>query len=310
MKKDNKLFSRSKSKEARMFYLFISPWLIGFLIFTLVPMVTSAVLSFMNWDYISSPQFIGFQNYVKLFHDKLFYKSLKVTAIYSIFAVPLQLVAAFFLAMLLNAKIKGMSVFRTIFYLPSLVSGAAAAVLWLWMFNPEFGVINTILGYFGIKGPGWVFDKHWALPALIIMSLWGVGGSMLIYLTGLQGIPTELYEAAEIDGATARVKLFRITIPMMTPVIFYNLIMGIIGSFQSFTQSYVMTNGGPQYSTYFYVYYLYENAFRNFNIGYASAQAWILFFIILILTALIFRSSAGWVYYESEMKKVKKKGGK
>ena len=177
------------------------------------------------------------------------------------------------------------------------------------MFNPEFGVINTILGYFGIDGPGWIYDKNWALPALIIMSLWGVGGSMLIYLSGLQGIPTELYEAAKIDGAGKATTLFKITIPMMTPVIFYNLIMGIIGSLQTFTQAFVMTDGGPNYSTYFYVLYLYKNAFKNFKIGYASAQAWILFFIILALTALVFRSSAAWVYYENETN-TRKKGGK
>ncbi len=300
-------FMKLQSKEAMFFYIFAAPWIIGFLAFTLYPMVSSAAYSFMKWDYISDPKWVGLRNFTKLFSDKLFYQSLKVTTVYSLFSVPLQLIVAFILAVLLNTNVKGMSVFRTLFYLPSLVSGAAAAVLWLWMFNPEFGIINTFLGYLGIKGPGWVFDKNWAMPAFIIMSLWNVGGGMLIYLSGLQGIPTELYEAADIDGANRRVKMFRITIPMMSPVIFYNLIMGIIGSFQAFTQSYVMTKGGPQYSTYFYVYYLYENAFKNFEIGYASAQAWVLFFIIVALTAIVFRSSSAWVYYESNMKKGGKK---
>lgn len=304
--------SAMRKRETKWFYIFILPWILGFLLFTLIPMLTSAVLSFMQWDYINTPQFVGWDNFINLFHDELFYKSLLVTTIYSVFSVPLSLLISFIFALLLNTGIKGLPVYRTLFYLPSLVSGAAASILWLWMFNPEFGVINTILGYFGIKGPGWVYDKNWALPALIIMSLWSVGSSMLIYLSGLQGIPTELYEAAKIDGAGKRTTLFRITIPMMTPVIFYNLIMGIIGSFQTFTQSFVMTDGGPSYSTYFYVLYLYKNAFKNFKIGYASAQAWILFFIILALTALVFRSSAMWVYYENEAKsnKSKKRGRK
>lgn len=297
-----KKLSVAEKAEEKSFYLMILPWIIGFLAFTLVPMVTSAVLSFMNYDYISEAKFIGLANYSSLFHDPLFYQSLIVTVLYSVVSVPLSLIVAFLLALLLNTKVKGLPVFRTIFYLPSLVTGAAASVLWLWMFNPQFGVINTVLGYFGIKGPGWVFDKDWAMPALIIMSLWSVGGGMLIYLSGLQGIPTELYEAAKIDGAGKLVSTFKITIPLMTPVIFYNLIMGIIGSFQTFTQAYVMTDGGPEYSTYFYVYYLYKNAFMNFKIGYASAQAWILFFIILLLTALVFKSSTAWVYYENNRK--------
>lgn len=299
--------SSMAKRETKWFYLFVLPWILGFLIFTLIPMGTSAVLSFMDWDYIKTPEFVGWDNFINLFHDDLFYQSLLVTTIYSICSVPLSLLVSFVFALLLNSGVKGLSVFRTLFYLPSLVSGAAASILWLWMFNPEFGVINTILGYFGIQGPGWVYDKDWALPALIIMSLWSVGSSMLIYLSGLQGIPTELYEAAKIDGANRVVSLFKITIPMMTPVIFYNLIMGIIGSFQTFTQSYVMTDGGPSYSTYFYVLYLYKNAFQNFKIGYASAQAWILFFIILALTALVFRSSSAWVYYETETKGKRRK---
>ena len=304
-----KIKSPLRKREAKWFYIFILPWILGFFLFTFFPMAMSAVLSFMKWDYVQAPRFVGWENFITLFHDDVFYKSLQVTIIYAVFSVPLSLLVSFIFALLLNTGIKGLSVYRTLFYLPSLVSGAAASILWMWMFNPEFGVINTILGYFGIDGPGWIYDKNWALPALIIMSLWGVGGSMLIYLSGLQGIPTELYEAAKIDGAGKATTLFKITIPMMTPVIFYNLIMGIIGSLQTFTQAFVMTDGGPNYSTYFYVLYLYKNAFKNFKIGYASAQAWILFFIILALTALVFRSSAAWVYYENETN-TRKKGGK
>lgn len=304
-----KIKSPMRKREAKWFYIFILPWILGFFLFTFFPMAMSAVLSFMKWDYVQAPRFVGWENFITLFHDDVFYKSLQVTIIYAVFSVPLSLLVSFIFALLLNTGIKGLSVYRTLFYLPSLVSGAAASILWMWMFNPEFGVINTILGYFGIDGPGWIYDKNWALPALIIMSLWGFGGSMLIYLSGLQGIPTELYEAAKIDGAGKATTLFKITIPMMTPVIFYNLIMGIIGSLQTFTQAFVMTDGGPNYSTYFYVLYLYKNAFKNFKIGYASAQAWILFFIILALTALVFRSSAAWVYYENETN-TRKKGGK
>ena len=304
-----KIKSPMRKREAKWGYIFLLPWILGFFLFTFFPMAMSAVLSFMKWDYVQDPRFVGWENFITLFHDDVFYKSLQVTIIYAVFSVPLSLLVSFIFALLLNTGIKGLSVYRTLFYLPSLVSGAAASILWMWMFNPEFGVINTILGYFGIDGPGWIYDKNWALPALIIMSLWGVGGSMLIYLSGLQGIPTELYEAAKIDGAGKATTLFKITIPMMTPVIFYNLIMGIIGSLQTFTQAFVMTDGGPNYSTYFYVLYLYKNAFKNFKIGYASAQAWILFFIILALTALVFRSSAAWVYYENETN-TRKKGGK
>ena len=258
-----KIKSPMRKREAKWFYIFILPWILGFFLFTFFPMAMSAVLSFMKWDYVQAPRFVGWENFITLFHDDVFYKSLQVTIIYAVFSVPLSLLVSFIFALLLNTGIKGLSVYRTLFYLPSLVSGAAASILWMWMFNPEFGVINTILGYFGIDGPGWIYDKNWALPALIIMSLWGVGGSMLIYLSGLQGIPTELYEAAKIDGAGKAPSLNKITIPMMTPVIFYNLIMGIIGSLQTFTQAFVMTDGGPNYSTYFYVLYLYKMHLRT-----------------------------------------------
>lgn len=302
-------YSRMRRHEIMCFYGMISPWIIGFLVFTMIPMVTSGVLSFAKWDYIGAIKFVGLENYINLFQDELFFKSLAVTTIFAVVSVPLSLIIAFVFALLLNCNVKGLSVFRTMFYLPSLVSGAAQSILWLWMFNPEFGVINTILGYFGIDGPGWIYDKQWAMSALIIMSLWSVGGSMLIYLSGLQGIPTELYEAARMDGANKWVSLVKITLPMMSPVIFYNLVIGIIGAFQTFTQAYIMTEGGPSYATFFYVFYLYENAFSNFKIGYASAQAWVLFVIILLLTLLVFKSSGAWVYYESESGFTRKKKG-
>lgn len=294
-------------KEERAFYLFVLPWIIGFLVFTAGPMVYSIYLSFMKWDFIGSPKYVGLANYQQLFEDKLVAQSLKVTFSYVFTSVPIGLLVAFLLAVLLNQNVKGLSVFRTLFYMPSLVSGIANAVLWIWMFNPDFGILNTLLGMVGIKGPNWIYDKLWALPSLVIMSVWGVGGSMLIYLAGLQGIPTEYYEAAEMDGARSLSKFWYITVPMMTPVIFFNLVMGMIGAFQVFTEAYTMTDGGPSYATLFFVYYLYNNTFRNFKIGFASAQAWLLFVIIVAFTLLVFRSSSFWVYYSNEREKSKQR---
>jgi multiple sugar transport system permease protein len=276
-------------------------------------MLYSIYLSFVKWNFTGDPKWIGLANYEKLATDKLIGQSLKVTLLYTLTSVPLGLCVAFLLATLLNQPVRGIPVFRTLFYMPSLVSGIANSVLWLWMFNPDFGVINTLLKMIGVDGPGWIYDKFWALPSLVIMSLWGVGGSMLIYLAGLQGIPTEYYEAAEIDGARSLGRFVYITLPMMTPVIFFNLVMGMIGAFQAFTEAYAMTNGGPSYSTLFFVYYLYQNTFKNFKIGYASAQAWLLFVIIVLFTMLIFRSSNAWVYYASDVaggKRRRKEGAK
>jgi multiple sugar transport system permease protein len=207
------------------------------------------------------------------------------------------------LAVLLNQDVRGLSIYRTIFYLPSVVSGVAVAMLWLWVFNPELGVVNSLLGIVGIEGPKWFASSKWALTTFIITSLWGIGGGMVIYLAGLQGVPTSLYEAAELDGATAWHRFWHITIPMTSPVIFFNLIMGIIGSFQVFTGGYVITNGGPANATLFYVLYLYRNAFQYFKMGYASALAWILFIVILVLTLLMFRLVGGLVYYEGSPRK-------
>lgn len=295
-------------KEERSFYLFIAPWIIGFLIFTAWPMIYSIVLSFMKWDLLGKSDFIGLTNYTKLFKDKYILKSLRVTFTYVFASVPLTMVVSLLLAVLLNQQVKALPVFRTLFYMPSLVSGVANAVLWIWMFNPDFGIINTALSVLGIDGPGWIYDKNWAMPAIIVMSMWGAGGKMLIYLSGLQNIPTQLYEAAEIDGANALRKFRNITLPMLTPVIFFNLVMGMISAFQTFTEAYTMTEGGPNYATSFFVYSLYQNAFINFKMGYASAQAWLLFVIIMAFTLIVIRSSNLWVFYENESGKSKKKG--
>ena len=285
-------------REALEGYLFISPWLIGFLVFTLGPLVASIFISLSKWDIFSAPQFVGFENYIAMFRDPLFKKSLWNTFYYSIFSIPLGMAGGLALALLLNQKVKGLPIFRTIFYLPSVTSGVAVALLWKWIFNPEFGIANAILNFFGFPGLQWLNSPTWAMPALIIMSLWGVGGGMLIYLAGLQGIPRQLYEAAELDGAGSWAYFINITLPMLTPTLFFQLITGIIGSFQIFTQAFVMTNGGPVNATLFYVLYLYRNAFQWWKMGYASALAWFLFVVILILTLIQFRLSKRWVHYD------------
>ncbi len=301
-------------REALSGYLFISPWIIGFLIFTLGPMIASLIFSFTNYDIgqtAQAPAFVGFANYIKMFaRDPKFWHSLGVTLSYALVAIPLGLVFGFALAYLLNLKVPGVAFWRTVFYMPAVIPSVASALLWSLIFNPRYGILNWFLSLVGIRGPGWLASPDWALPALVIMSLWGVGGGMIIYLAGLQGIPTALYESAQIDGANTWQQILHITLPLMTPVIFYNLITGIIGTFQYFTEVYVLTStssgglGYPADATLFYNVYLYDQAFGGHNrMGYASALAWLLFLLVLVLTALVFRSSAAWVYYEGELRK-------
>ena len=296
-----------RRREAAWAYFFIGPWIIGFIVFTIGPMVASLYYSLTNYDIVNAPRWTGLANFGRAFlGDPLFWHSLKVTLYYAALALPLGLIVGFFLAVLLNQRIPGVNVWRTIFFLPSVIAGVAVALLWMLIFNPRIGILNPVLqGLFGIKGPGWLNDPSWAIPALVIMSLWSVGGSMIIYLAGLQGIPTTLYEAATVDGANSLQRFRHVTLPMMTPVIFYNLVLGLIGTFQFFTEVYVVSDGtgGPARATLFYNLYLYQNAFRYFKMGYASALAWILFVIVLLLTALVFRSSAVWVYYEGELRR-------
>lgn len=293
------MFGKSKMFWRRTIegYIFIGPWIIGFVIFTAGALLGSFGISLTKWSMIGTPQFVGLENYKFMIDDRFFWQSLKVT-VYYLLNVPLNLVLGLLLAILLNQKIRGMAVFRTIFYLPSVTAGVAVSLLWIWIFNPRFGVINVLLSKIGIQGPAWLGSETWAMPALIVMSMWGVGGGMLIYLGALQSIPTHLYEAATLDGAGALRKFLNITVPMITPVLLLNMIMGVIASFQVFTQAFIMTKGGPNYATLFYVLYLYQQAFEWFNLGYASALAWVLFVIILIFTFIILRSSSKWVYYE------------
>ena len=285
-------------------YLFISPWVLGFLAFTVGPMLGALALSFMKWTIFGTPMPVGVENYVRMFtDDPRLLKSLRVTFTYVIFGVPIHQFVALAMAVLLNVDVRGRNVFRTIFYLPAVVSGVAIAVIWLWIFQPEFGLVNAFLkAALGIKGPAWFASERWALPAIIIMTSWGVGGGMVIYLAALQNVPRHLYEAAELDGAGSPSKFWYITLPMISPAVFFNLTMGLIGGFQTFTVAYVTTGGGPVDATLFYALYLYENAYQNMRMGYASAMAWFLFLIILVFTLLQFWGSRQWVYYEGGVK--------
>ncbi|MGQ9555478.1 MAG: carbohydrate ABC transporter permease [Anaerolineae bacterium] len=297
-------------QEERAFYLVISPWIIGFLIFVAIPFVASFYFSLTKYNVINPPQFIGLSNWERLFDDKTFYRSLGVTTYYTFFRVPVILAASLGLAVLLNQDIPFLSVFRTIYYLPSVITGVAVALLFMWILNPEVGILNYLIAVavgpngiipLGIKGPGWFFSSNWVIPSFVIMSLWGLGGPMLIYLAALQNVPTPLYEAAIVDGANAWIKFWRITMPMISPVLLFTFVTNVIGSFQIFTQAYVVSNGtgGPNYASMFYVLYLFLEAFQSYRMGYGAALAWMLFLIILGLTLLTLRLSRNLVYYES-----------
>lgn len=293
------------TREAITGYLMASPWFIGFLVFTAGPILLSLYYSFTTYQITTPPKWIGLTNYRILFmNDPKFRTSLYNTAYYAVFVVPLSVINGLTLATLLNQPIPGRSFFRTVYYLPSVVSGVANAMLWLWVLNPKYGLINSALAWFGIKGPLWLTSAEWAKPALILMSLWGVGGTMVIYLASLQNIPQHLIEAAEIDGANSWQRYWKVTIPLLSPTIFFNMVTSTIGSFQVFTQAYVWTTGGgstgagPRDSLLFYVLYMFTRTFSELRMGYGSAMAWILFVIVLILTLIQFRFARTWVYYE------------
>lgn len=280
-------------------YLFVLPWFLGFLLFGGGPILFSLFMSFCDYDVLHPPKWVGLSNYTNMFTNPLFYKSLYNT-VFMALGIPFGMAVGLGIAMLLNYEIKGMAVYRTFFYLPAIMPAVAASILWIWIFNPQQGILNNLLAQVGIAGPAWLQDEHWSKPALIIMNLWGAGGSMIVWLAGLKGIPRHLYEAAEIDGAGRLRSFWSITLPMLSPYIFFNLIMGLIGTFQIFTQAYVMTQGGPIDSTLFFAFYLFNNAFRFFRMGYASALAWVLFAIVLALTLIQMRLAPRWVHYESD----------
>ncbi len=287
--------------EWRDGWLFAMPFLLGVLIFWLGPMLYSLFLVTQDWDMLSSPRYIGLENIRDMIEDPLMSKSLYNTAYYTFIGVPLQLLVALLLALALNQNLRGQSIYRTIFYLPAITPAVAFAVVWMQIFNADFGVFNTILRTFGLPGVKWLFDPDIAKPAFILMSLWTVGPQMVIFLAGLQSVPVELLEAAEIDGANSWQRFRSVIIPMLSPIVFFNLIIGIIGSFQVFTNAFIMTNGGPQNATLFAVLYIYLNGFRFFKMGYAATLAWLIFWIIMLFTFVQFAFAKRWVYYEGKV---------
>jgi multiple sugar transport system permease protein len=292
-------------KEAIFGYLFISPWIIGFMIFTIGPMLASLYYSFTDYNLAYQPKWVGLDNYLHLFtEDPLFWKSLQVTLYYAVLSLPLGLTLSFLIAILLNHKIPFVNVWRTVYFLPSVIAGVGVTLLWVRIFNPRVGIMHPLLALVGIKAPNFLQDVNWVIPALVMMALWGIGGGMIIYLAGLQGVPTDMYDAAKVDGANIFQRFRFVTLPMTTPVIFYNLVMDLISTFQYFTTVYVATGGtgGPNRASLFYNLYLYQNAFKFNEMGYASALAWVLFIIVISLTLLVFRSSSAWVYYEGQLR--------
>lgn len=289
----------SKLKESLTGWAFASPWVVGFSVFLLYPLVASLYFSFCDYSVLKPPLFIGTENYTDLFKDEVFWIALANTGIYALFALPASLIFSLALALLLNTKVRGMTVYRTIFFLPSILPLVAVAVLWLWLFNGEYGLLNSGLALFGIKGPNWLGDPIWTKPVLILLGMWGVGNAIVIYLAGLQEVPKHLYEAADLDGASPWAKTRNVTLPLLSPVILFNMIMGIIGTLQIFTVPYVMFPGGaPARSTYFYAMYLFDNAFVFQKMGYACAMGWIMFLIIFGLTITALKLSEKHVHYE------------
>ncbi|WP_373749810.1 carbohydrate ABC transporter permease [Jeotgalibaca porci] len=298
---------KSKVMEKLTPYLFISPWLIGFFAFTAGPLALSLVMSFYDWPVIGESTFVGLGNYIRMFtQDPQFWNSLGLTLKFAVIFVPLNMIIALVLAMLIATNVKGSNLFRVIFYIPSVVSGVAVAIIWGWILDSNNGILNYILSLVGIDGPLWLQDPKWAIVAIVIASAWGVGNMMLIFYTDIKSIPSSYYEAAVIDGATPLQQFFKITIPIITPTILFNLVTSTISALQQLTLVILLTGGGPMKSTYFYGLFVYENAFKHHRLGYASANAWVMFFIILGMTAVIFKSSSAWVFYENEVKKTKK----
>lgn len=307
--------NRTDHRRSMTGYLFAAPWLLGFLILALCPMILSFLFAFIQWDGISTDtiNWQGMGNYVRAAHDPNVHIALWNTAYYSFISTPLVLIMSLALAVLLNQPLRGISMFRTIFYMPSVIGGVATIMMWIWVFDPDYGLLNNLLLHIcrmlaalGVQSaqhvdlPKWIYSESWVKPSFILMSLWGGGAAMLIFLAALQNVSESLYEAAELDGAGRWKKFISVTIPQISPAIFFNLIMGVIHSFQVFTQAFVMTEGGPNKASLFYVLYLYNKAFKDFEIGYASALAWILFFIIMAFTLVILRSSKLWVHYEAD----------
>lgn len=298
----NNLVMRRRKKNIAG-YLFILPWLIGFCLFTAGPILFSIFLSFHEWHIFDKMEWVGIENYKKLFADPLFYHSLKVTFYYAAISVPAGLVVGLFLAVLLYQKVKGTSVFRTIFYIPSIVPVVATATLWIWIYNPEYGILNFLLAKIGVRGPDWLYSTKWVVPAIAFMNAWTAGPNMIIYLASLEDIPKVYWDAAKVDGANSWQRFWHITIPFLSPTTFFLLITNVMGALQTFAQAYIMGGGGrgfgaPANASLFYCLYLYEQGWSWFNMGYASSLSWVLTLIIFTLTLIIFKTSNKWVYYE------------
>ncbi len=289
-----------RKKDTIKFFLFISPWIIGFLLFILIPMGMSLYYSFTDWDVLTKESFIGMANYAGLFQDPLFYKSLQVTGVYTLITVPLNVFLSLMTAILLNMEGRFMAFFRTLYYIPAVLSAVVVAILWQWIFNSKYGLLNDVLAKFGIEGPRWLSDPQWVMPALVIMSIWGIGGGIIMYLAGLQAVPKDLYEAATLDGARFWKKLFHITIPSMSPIILFTFLTSLIATLQTFSQAYIMTSGGPNHATLFYAYYLYQNGVVYKKMGKACAMPWLFFIAVMLLSLVVLKVSGKVVYYESE----------
>jgi len=293
-----------KHQQAIWGYIFAAPWIIGFLIFGIYPMGMSQYYSLCQFDVLRIPLFIGFDNYkTLLFDDPYFWTTIWNTLYYVAFRTPLCILGSLFLAALLHNSLRGARIFRTIFFIPSIITGVVLSVIWLWMYNPQYGLINSILAYFGVQGPLWLQSREWSKPAIVLMSLWSIGGGrMLVFLAALQGIPKHLYEVVDLDGGGWWQKFFHVTLPLISPVLFLWTVMEVIFSFQVFVEAYVMTKGGPLDSTLFYNLYLYTKAFDDYSMGYASALAWLLLLITLVVTIFQFKVGKRWVYYEGGQK--------
>jgi multiple sugar transport system permease protein len=295
--------SKHARRETIWFYVMVSPWLFGFLVFLAGPMLASLYLSFTDYGLLTPPHWVGAGNYVRMFtEDPLFWKVLWNTTYYTVVSVAVTTIVSIALAALLNKPLRGMRVYRTIVYLPALVPLVASAMLFAWVLAPDAGLVNWALHLVGITGPDWLREEAWVIPALILMALWGVGTGVVLLLAGMQGVPKELLEASLIDGANSRRQFFQIVLPMLSPVILFNVVMGLIGSFQVFGQVYILTGGGPNNASQMLVPYLFEEGFKNYRMGYASALSWVLFAIIMVGTAIIFRTSSRWVFYETEVR--------
>jgi multiple sugar transport system permease protein len=295
--------STSRRREALAGYLFLSPWIVGFALFVGGPILYSFYLSFNSYDVARPPRFVGFENYVNAFtSDDRFLPSLQLTFTYALISVPLALFGSLLLALLLNQRLRGTTFYRTFFFLPSLTPAVATAILWTWLLQPDVGLFNYALSVFGIRGPKWLGSTEWAMPSLILIALWtGIGGNrMMIFLAGLQGVSQELYDAADIDGAGAWARFRHITLPMISPTMFFNLVLGVIGALKVFTVAFIATQGGPAFATWFIALHIYTQAFKYLEMGYASALAWLFTLVLIVLTVLQLRLSKRWVYYEGE----------